>query len=95
MLKFNWSPAQVGYSLMVVGAMLAFVFSFVTRLVVPRVGEVRSVYLGLACGTVGFMGYAFASHGWVLYAWMAVWVLMGLAFAERNHVETGGTRRAG
>jgi MFS transporter, DHA1 family, tetracycline resistance protein len=86
MLKFNWSPAQVGYSLMVVGAMLAFVFSFVTRTVVPRFGEVRSVYLGLACGTVGFMGYAFASRGWVLYAWMAVWVLMGLAGPSLNAI---------
>jgi DHA1 family tetracycline resistance protein-like MFS transporter len=86
MLKFNWSPAQVGYSLMVVGAMLAFVFSLVTRIVVPRIGEVRSVYFGLACGTVGFMGYAFASHGWVLYAWMAVWVLMGLAGPSLNAI---------
>ena len=85
-LKFNWSPAQVGYSLMVVGAMLAFVFSFVTRIVVPRVGEVRSVYLGLACGMVGFTGYAFASPGWVLYAWMAVWVLMGLAGPSLNAI---------
>jgi len=86
MLKFNWSPIQVGYSLMVVGAMLAFVFSVVTRIVVPRIGEVRSIYLGLACGTVGFMGYAFASRGWVLYAWMAVWVLMGLAGPSLNAI---------
>lgn len=86
MLKFNWSPAQVGYSLMVVGAMLAFVFSFVTRIVVPRVGEVRAIYLGLSCGTVGFMGYAFAARGWELYAWMAVWVLMGLAGPSLNAI---------
>jgi MFS transporter, DHA1 family, tetracycline resistance protein len=86
MLKFNWSPAQVGYSLMVVGAMLALVFSFVTRIVVPRIGEVRSVYLGLACGTLGFMGYAFAAQGWVLYAWMGVWVLMGLSGPALNAI---------
>lgn len=79
MLKFNWSTAQVGYSLMAVGAMLALVFSVITRLIVPRIGENRSVYLGLACGTVGFMGFAFANHGWVMYGWMAVWVLMGLS----------------
>lgn len=86
MLKFNWSPAQVGYSLMVIGAMLAFVFSFLTRIIVPRIGEVRSVYLGLLCGTVGFMGYAFAAHGWQLYAWMAVWVLMGLSGPSLNAI---------
>jgi MFS transporter, DHA1 family, tetracycline resistance protein len=86
MLKFNWSPAQVGYSLMVVGAMLALVFSLLTRIIVPRIGETRAVYLGLACGTIGFMGYAFAAHGWELYSWMAVWVLMGLSGPSLNAI---------
>jgi DHA1 family tetracycline resistance protein-like MFS transporter len=85
-LKFNWSPAQVGYSLMVVGAMLSLVFIFLTRIIVPRIGETRAVYLGLACGTIGFMGYAFAAHGWELYAWMAVWVLMGLSGPSLNAI---------
>ena len=86
MLKFNWSAAQVGYSLMVVGAMLTLVFSFATRIIVPRIGEARSVYLGVACGTVGFMGYAFATHGWVLYAWMSVWVFYGLSGPSLNAI---------
>ena len=86
MLKFNWSPVQVGYSLMVVGAMLTLVFSFVTRIAVPRIGETRAEYLGLACGSVGFMGYAFADHGWVLYSWMTVWVLIGLAGPALNAI---------
>ena len=86
MLKFNWSAAQVGYSLMVVGAMLTLVFSFATRIIVPRIGEVRSVYAGLACGTIGFMGYAFAAQGWVLYAWMAVWVFYGLSGPSLNAI---------
>jgi DHA1 family tetracycline resistance protein-like MFS transporter len=86
MLKFNWSPAQVGYSLMVVGAMLALVFSVITRIVVPRIGEIRSVYLGLVCGTIGFMGFAFASHGWAMYAWMAVWVMMGVTGPSLNAI---------
>jgi DHA1 family tetracycline resistance protein-like MFS transporter len=86
MLKFNWTPAQVGYSLMVVGAMLAFAYSFLTRLIVARIGENRSVFLGLACGTIGFMGYAFATHGWVLYLWMAVWVLMALSGPSLNAI---------
>jgi MFS transporter, DHA1 family, tetracycline resistance protein len=96
MLKFNWSAAQVGYSLMVVGAMLTLVFSFATRLIVPRIGEARSVYIGLACGTVGFMGYAFAAHGWVLYTWMAVWVFIGLSGPSLNAImsrEVGATEQ--
>jgi DHA1 family tetracycline resistance protein-like MFS transporter len=96
MLKFNWSAAQVGYSLMVVGAMLTLVYSFATRLIVPRIGEVRAVYFGLACGTMGFMGYAFAAHGWVLYSWMAVWVFIGLSGPSLNAImsrEVGATEQ--
>jgi DHA1 family tetracycline resistance protein-like MFS transporter len=86
MLKFNWSSAQVGYSLMAVGAMLALVFSFLTRIVIPRLGETRSAYLGLTCGAIGFFGYAFATEGWMLYGWMAVWVLMGLVMPSLNAI---------
>ena len=86
MLKFNWTPSQVGYSLMVVGAMMTVVYSFLTRIIIPRIGESRSVFLGLACGAIGFMGYAFATHGWMLYASMAVWVLMALSGPSLNAI---------
>ncbi len=86
MLKFNWSPAQVGYSLMVVGAMMTLVYSFLTRIIIPRIGESRSVFLGLACGAIGFMGYAFATRGWMLYASMAIWVLMALSGPSLNAI---------
>jgi MFS transporter, DHA1 family, tetracycline resistance protein len=86
MLKFGWSAAEVGYSLMVVGAMLALVSSVLTRIVIPRIGEVRSVYLGLAGGSVGFMGYAFATQGWMMYAWMLALVLIGLSGPSLNAI---------
>ena len=86
MLKFHWSSAEVGYSLMAVGAMLTLVFMFVTRLVIPRLGELRSAYLGLTCGAIGFFGYAFATEGWMLYGWMAVWVFMGLVMPSLNAI---------
>src|SRR3974390_1033055 len=86
MLKFGWSEVQVGYSLMVVGAMLALVSSLLTRIVIPRIGEVRSVYLGLAGGSLGFMGYAFATQGWMMYAWMTALVLIGLSGPSLNAI---------
>lgn len=79
MLKFHWSPAQVGYSLMAVGAMMAVVFSVLTRIIVPRIGELRAAYLGMTCGAIGFLGYAYATQSWMLYASMAIWVMFGLA----------------
>jgi DHA1 family tetracycline resistance protein-like MFS transporter len=86
MLKFHWSPKQVGYSLMAVGAMTAIVFGFLTRIVIPRIGEERAVYVGLACGAIGFTGYALSTEGWMMYAWMAAWAFMGLAGPALNAI---------
>lgn len=86
MLKFHWSPREVGYSLMAVGAMTAIVFGFLTRIIIPRIGEERSVYLGLACGAIGFAGYAFSTEGWMMYAWMAAWAFMGLVNPSLNAI---------
>jgi DHA1 family tetracycline resistance protein-like MFS transporter len=79
MLKFNWTPAEVGYSLMGVGILVALVMGLLTRAVIPLVGETWSVFLGLLCEAAGFFGYAIATRGWMMYAWMVVWSLSGLA----------------
>jgi DHA1 family tetracycline resistance protein-like MFS transporter len=84
MLKFNWTPAEVGYSLMAVGILIAGVMGLLTRVVIPRIGETRAVYVGLLCESVGFMGYALATKGWMLYGWMVVWTLSGLAGPTLN-----------
>ncbi len=86
MLKFHWTPREVGYSLMAVGAMTALVFGVLTRIVIPRIGETRAVYGGLACGAIGFTGYALATQGWMLYGWMALWSFMGLAGPALNAI---------
>ena len=86
MLKFHWSPWQVGISLMVVGALTAIVFGILTRIIIPRIGEERSVYIGLACGAIGFAGYAFATEGWMMNAWMADWAFMGLVSPSLNAI---------
>jgi DHA1 family tetracycline resistance protein-like MFS transporter len=78
MLKFHWTPAQVGYSLMAVGALTAVSFGVLPRLIVPRIGEVRAVYVGQVFAVLGYAGYAFSGQPWVLYAFMAVWALGGI-----------------
>ncbi|HEY1612262.1 MAG TPA: TCR/Tet family MFS transporter [Rhizomicrobium sp.] len=86
MLKFHWTPAEVGYSLMGVGVCIALVYGLLTRLVIPRIGEQRAVFVGILCGAAGFIGYAVASRGWQLYPWMAVWSLFGLANPALNAI---------
>ncbi len=79
MLKFHWSMWQVSESLMAVGLITTLVYGGLTRVVIPRIGEVRAVYAGLAAGVVACLGYAFSAQGWMLYAWMIPGALVGLA----------------
>ncbi|MEI9990023.1 MAG: TCR/Tet family MFS transporter [Rhizomicrobium sp.] len=86
MLKFHWTAAQVGYSLMAVGAFTAFSFGVLPRLIVPRIGETRAVYVGLFFTGLGYAGYAFSAQPWMLYAWMSVWALGGVGGPALNAI---------
>jgi MFS transporter, DHA1 family, tetracycline resistance protein len=86
MLKFHWTSAQVGYSLMAVGALTAVSFGVLPRLIVPRIGETRAVYVGLFFAALGYAGYAFSATPWMIYAWMAVWALGGIGGPALNAI---------
>ena len=85
-LKFHWTTAQLGWAMAFLGIIMAFVFGFLTRIAIPKLGEVRAAYIGLMCGAIGFMGYAFATQGWQMYPWMLVWSLMALAMPSINAI---------
>ena len=78
MLKFNWSEEAVGISLAFVGTIMAFSTAGMTRLLVPRLGEQRAALSGLLAGSAAFFGYAFASRGWMMYAFLVAWLFAGL-----------------
>jgi MFS transporter, DHA1 family, tetracycline resistance protein len=77
--KFGWNPAQMGLSLTFVGIMTVIVMGGLTGVVVPRLGERRSILLGFGLMTVGFLGYAFATQGWMVYPALAIGSLGGIA----------------
>jgi DHA1 family tetracycline resistance protein-like MFS transporter len=78
MLKFDWSEQAVGISLAFVGTIMAVSTAGMTRLLVPRLGEQRAALSGLLAGSVAFFGYAFASRGWMMYAFLVAWLFAGL-----------------
>jgi DHA1 family tetracycline resistance protein-like MFS transporter len=77
--KFHWSPAQMGMSLTFVGIMTVIVMAGLTGVVVPKLGERRAIIVGFLLMTFGFMGYAFATQGWMIYVALAVGSLGGIA----------------
>ena len=86
MLKFSWGPAQVAWSLVAVGVLMAFSFGLLPRLLVPRLGESRSVFLGLCCAAIAYAGYAFAPTPLVFYGWMVIFALGAVAQPALNAV---------
>jgi DHA1 family tetracycline resistance protein-like MFS transporter len=85
-LKFHWTTMQLGYAMAFLGIVMAFVFGFLTRIAIPKLGEHRAAYIGLFAGAIGFAGYALATQGWQMYPWMLVWALMGLAMPSINAI---------
>ncbi len=77
--KFDWTTDWVGYSLAFVGVMVALVQGVLIRLVVPRIGQQKAVYWGLSLYTVGFILFAFATEGWMMFAFLVPYALGGLA----------------
>lgn len=79
MLKFNWNEAWVGYSLAFVGLTIGIVQGGLIRVVIPKLGNVKSIYLGFAFSLMGYVLFAFASNSWMMFAFMVPFALGGLA----------------
>ncbi len=78
MFKFGWSEAMVGASLAFVGMIMVLGQSTLPRVVIPKLGERNTAMLGLLVGAAGFMGYALAERGWMMFAWQFSWLLGAL-----------------
>lgn len=76
--KFDWGPTQIGWSLAFVGLCMAVVQGGLIRLVIPRLGEVRTVVVGFLFASFGFLGFGLSTSGWMLYLFMLPFALMGM-----------------
>jgi len=79
MERFGWDEKWVGYSLAFVGVMAALVQGGLTRTIIPRLGNTKSIYWGLSAYGISFFMYAFANQGWMLFAITVLAALGGIA----------------
>jgi len=77
--RFHWTARMVGLSLALVGFLLGIVQAVLTRIIVPKIGNERSVYLGLSLYTVGMFLFAFATQSWMMYVFLIPYCLGGFA----------------
>jgi len=79
MSKFGWNEQLVGYSLGFVGLTVGIVQGALIRVIIPKLGQHKSVYIGLGLYTIGFVLFALASQTWMMFAFMIPYALGGIA----------------
>lgn len=79
MEKFSWTEMTVGLSLGAVGLSIVAVQGGLTRVVIPKFGNNKTVYFGLVMYIIGFLGFAFASQGWMMFVVIIPFAMGGLA----------------
>jgi DHA1 family tetracycline resistance protein-like MFS transporter len=77
--RFHWTEKLVGISLAVVGALVAAVQAGLTRVVTPKLGNEKSIYVGLLLYTAGLVAFAFATEGWMMFVFLVPYCLGGIA----------------
>jgi DHA1 family tetracycline resistance protein-like MFS transporter len=75
--KFNWNERMIGISLSVVGLLIAIVQGGLIRIVNPKLGNKRSMYLGYVLYATGLFLFAFASQSWMMFIFLIPYCLGG------------------
>ena len=76
--QFNWNEKWVGYSLGFVGLMAAIVQGGLIRIIIPKIGNIKSVYFGMIFYIIGLTLFAFANKSWMIFAIVIPFSLGGI-----------------
>ena len=77
--KFSWTPKMIGISLGIVGLLVGLVQGVLVRVINPKIGNEKSIYLGLSLYALGLLLFAFASQGWMMFVFLIPYCLGGIA----------------
>jgi DHA1 family tetracycline resistance protein-like MFS transporter len=87
--QFKWTEKMVGLSLSLVGVLVAGVQGGLIRVVNPKLGNERSVYLGLVLYSLGLFLFAFATQSWMMFAFLVPYCLGGIAGPALQSIISG------
>lgn len=76
--RYGWTVSQTGISLAIVGLTAAIVQGGLTKVIVRRLGESRTVILGLGVSAAAYLAYGLATEGWMIYATLVLASLAGI-----------------
>lgn len=89
--KFHWTSLQLGFSLSLIGLIIAISQPLLTRMFIPKLGEERALAIGLFFSSVCFLLFAIATEGWMMYGTILLFALTGLANPSLQTMMSRGT----
>ncbi len=87
--KFKWSPKMIGISLGVVGLLVGAVQGGLVRVINPKIGNEKSIYLGLGLYAIGLLLFAFASESWMMFVFLIPYCLGGICGPALQSIISG------
>src|SRR5450432_1055871 len=76
--RFQWTPKTIGISLAVVGVLMATVQAGLICIITPKIGNDRSIYLGLLLYAIGMFLFAMATQSWMMFVFLIPYCLGGI-----------------
>lgn len=89
MYRFEWTEAMVGYSLAVVGILVAIVQAGLAQKAAYFFGLEKSIVIGFALYTIGMFLFAFASASWMMYVFLIPYCMGGIAMPNLQSYMVG------
>ncbi len=77
--RFQWNEKMVGISLAVVGLLVGIVQAGLTRVINPKIGNEKSIYLGMLLYALGLILFSVATDGWMMFLFLIPYCLGGIA----------------
>jgi DHA1 family tetracycline resistance protein-like MFS transporter len=91
--RFHWNSSMVGLSLALVGSLVAIVQVGLIRVIIPKFGNEKSIYVGLGLYALGLFLFIFASQTWMMFAFLVPYCLGGIAGPSLQAVMSGAVPR--
>ena len=77
--KFKWSMSSISSLGIFIGVLLIAIQGGLIRIIIPKLGQEKSIVVGLMFYAIGLTLIAFASQGWMMYLYMVPYCLGGIS----------------
>jgi DHA1 family tetracycline resistance protein-like MFS transporter len=89
MYQFHWDEKMVGISLGVIGLLVGGVQGGLIRWINPRLGNEKSIFLGIALYAIGMFLFSFATQSWMMFLFLIPYCMGGIAGPALQSVISG------